>query len=187
MPAEVLVAGITWFADLCSPHTHAVEAPLSTFLLLSPLLQHPSVQIHKGGSLQDTNRMDTFIAWTLGFHHRLTPESHILTGVTSFLFFLTFTQSSKISLPRTIMTISNLFNKSVHYFLTEVAWGTTYTAYYENSRMPVTKIASGCPLSMCLNLAQPFCMTRGYMSIMNDRKVTSITQMPNTCMCIQGS
>lgn len=67
MPARVLVAGITWFADLCSPHTHAVEAPLSIFLLLSPLLQHPSVQIHKGGSLQGTNRMDSVIGQTLRF------------------------------------------------------------------------------------------------------------------------
>lgn len=110
MPARVLAAGITWFADPCSPRTHAVEGLLSTFLPLSPLLQHPSVQIHRGGSLQDTDRAVVIIAQNLEIHHRLIWDSQILRGAAYFPFFLALTKSSKIFLPGIIMTMSNLLN-----------------------------------------------------------------------------
>lgn len=165
MPARVLAAGITWFGDLCSPHTRAVEGPLSTFLLLSPLLQHPSVQIHRGGSLQGINKMVAIIAWNLIFHRRLISESHILTGIASFLLLPCFCMKLKISLPETIMTMSNLFTRSINYFITEEADNhheqhhPTMRSVDQNCRMPGSTTTSNCPLSMCFKSDQSFYMT----------------------------
>jgi hypothetical protein len=47
----LLTASITWFVDLCSPHTRAAGGQWSTSLPPSPWLLHPSVQIHRDGSL----------------------------------------------------------------------------------------------------------------------------------------
>lgn len=113
---------------ICVLHTHMLWRDCCPFFCF----YHHCFSIHQSKSIQVAHCKGQTewlqLKHNLAFHHRLIPESHMVSGAASFLLLPCFAQGSKTSLPETITlnssnssNSSNSFTESVHCFISEAA------------------------------------------------------------------